>query len=37
MHKMKDGTFVIEHVLRGHWGALERERIIKEKLDAVIG
>ena len=29
MHKMKDGTFVIEHVARGHWSALEREQKIK--------
>lgn len=28
MHKMQDGTFVIEHVTRGHWGALEREQVI---------
>ena len=25
MHAMKDGTFVIEHVVRGQWSALERE------------
>jgi predicted phage terminase large subunit-like protein len=29
MHKMKNGTFVIERVVRGHWGALEREEKIK--------
>jgi len=29
MHKMKDGTFVIEHVVRGQWGALDREKAIK--------
>jgi predicted phage terminase large subunit-like protein len=29
VHKMKDGRFVIEHVARGQWGALERERHIK--------
>jgi phage terminase large subunit-like protein len=29
MHKMLDGTYVIEHLVRGQWGALERERIIK--------
>jgi predicted phage terminase large subunit-like protein len=29
MHAMVDGTFVIEHVTRGHWSALERERKIK--------
>jgi predicted phage terminase large subunit-like protein len=30
MHKMRDGTFVIENVTRGRWSALERERIIKQ-------
>jgi predicted phage terminase large subunit-like protein len=30
MHKMGDGTFVIENVTRGRWSALERERIIKQ-------
>ena len=29
MHAMKDGTFVIEHVVRGQWSALEREQQIK--------
>ena len=29
MHTMKDGTIVIEHVARGHWGALEREQKIR--------
>ena len=29
MHAMKDKTFVIEHVARGRWGALEREQEIK--------
>lgn len=28
MHRMKDGSFVIEHVIRGQWSALERERQI---------
>jgi predicted phage terminase large subunit-like protein len=28
MHAMKDKTFVIEHVARGRWGALEREQKI---------
>jgi hypothetical protein len=28
MHKMKNLTFVIEHVARGHWSALEREQKI---------
>src|SRR5262245_1067241 len=31
MHAMTDGTFVIEQVMRGRWGALERE----EKLKAI--
>jgi predicted phage terminase large subunit-like protein len=30
MHKMHDGTFVIENVTRGRWSALEREQIIKQ-------
>jgi predicted phage terminase large subunit-like protein len=29
MHKMKDGRFIIERVVRGHWGALDREKQIK--------
>jgi predicted phage terminase large subunit-like protein len=29
MHRMKDGRFVIEHVARGQWSALEREQQIK--------
>ena len=29
MHMMMDGTFVIEHVARGQWSALEREEQIK--------
>ena len=29
MHKMKNQTFIIEHVARGHWSALEREQKIK--------
>jgi predicted phage terminase large subunit-like protein len=29
MHSMSDGTFVISHVVRGQWGALEREEKIK--------
>jgi predicted phage terminase large subunit-like protein len=29
LHKMRDNTFVIEHMVRGQWGALERERHIK--------
>jgi phage terminase large subunit-like protein len=34
MHKMKNGTFVIERVVRGRWGALEREKHIKHWADA---
>jgi hypothetical protein len=34
MSKMRDGTFVIEDVLRGHWGALQREQIIKQWADS---
>jgi predicted phage terminase large subunit-like protein len=30
MHKMRDGTFVIENVTRGRWSALEREQRIKQ-------
>jgi predicted phage terminase large subunit-like protein len=29
MHSMSDGTFVISHVFRGQWSALEREEKIK--------
>jgi predicted phage terminase large subunit-like protein len=29
LHKMKNGTFVIERVVRGRWGALDREKQIK--------
>ena len=29
MHSMSDGTFVISHVYRGQWSALEREEKIK--------
>jgi predicted phage terminase large subunit-like protein len=29
MHAMKDKSFVIEHVVRGQWSALEREQRIK--------
>jgi predicted phage terminase large subunit-like protein len=29
MHAMSDGTFVISHVMRGQWSALERETKIK--------
>jgi predicted phage terminase large subunit-like protein len=30
MHLMSDNRFVIEHVARGRWSAMDRERIIKE-------
>jgi phage terminase large subunit-like protein len=33
MHKMKNGTFVIENVIAGHWGALDREKYIKAWAD----
>jgi predicted phage terminase large subunit-like protein len=33
MHRLKDGRFLIERIIRGHWGALERERHIKECAD----
>ena len=29
MHAMKDKTYVIQHVVRGRWGVLEREQNIK--------
>ena len=35
MHKMIDGTFVIEHVARGQWSALEREGQIKSGRAAI--
>ena len=34
MHRMKNGTFVIERVVRGRWGVLERERTIRYWADA---
>jgi predicted phage terminase large subunit-like protein len=30
MHKMNDNTFVIEHVVRGHWRAFEREQHMRK-------
>ncbi len=35
IHMLKDGRFVVEHVVRGQWSALEREQQIKAwaKLD----
>jgi predicted phage terminase large subunit-like protein len=34
MHLMFDGSYVISHVARGHWGALQREEKIKALIDA---
>ncbi|PZQ49742.1 MAG: hypothetical protein DI556_09735 [Rhodovulum sulfidophilum] len=34
MHRLRDGTFVIEHVAHGRWGALEREQKIKAWTEA---
>jgi hypothetical protein len=34
MHAMKDGTFCISHIARGHWSALERERKIRAWAEA---
>ena len=33
MHLMKDGRFVIENVIAGRWGALDREKYIKAWAD----
>jgi len=33
MHEMLDGTYVISHIARGRWGALDRERKIKLLVD----
>jgi predicted phage terminase large subunit-like protein len=33
MHKLKNGQFVIERVVRGHWSALEREQVIKRCVE----
>jgi predicted phage terminase large subunit-like protein len=33
MHKMKNGTFVIERVVRGHWSALDREKMIRQCVE----
>jgi predicted phage terminase large subunit-like protein len=30
MHKCKDGTYVIQHIARGRWSALEREARMRE-------
>ena len=34
MHKMRDGRFVIENVTRGQWEYYERERHLKNVVDA---
>jgi predicted phage terminase large subunit-like protein len=34
MHEMLDKTYVISHIARGQWGALEREQKIKILVDA---
>jgi len=34
MHKLKDGRFVIADVVRGQWGALDREQRIKQTAQA---
>jgi hypothetical protein len=44
MHKINDGGFVIEHVVRGQWSALDRERqsratgtLPRERFSRVLG
>jgi predicted phage terminase large subunit-like protein len=34
IHQMYDGTYVISHVIRGRWGALQRETIIRRIAEA---
>ena len=34
MHAMSDGTYVISHIMRGQWAALERETKIKTCAEA---
>jgi predicted phage terminase large subunit-like protein len=34
MHRMYDGRFVISHVVRGQWSALDRERMIRTYVAA---
>ena len=34
MHKLKDDIFVVEHIVRGQWAALEREQKIKIRAHA---
>jgi phage terminase large subunit-like protein len=33
MHKMRNKTFVIERIVRGHWAALDRETMIKRCVE----
>lgn len=33
MHSLKDGSYLIEDIVRGQWGALERERRIKKTAE----
>jgi hypothetical protein len=33
MHALRDGRYLIEHVARGQWSALEREQHIKQWAD----
>ena len=33
MHKMKDGSFVVEDVKRGQWSAAQREAVIKQTAE----
>jgi phage terminase large subunit-like protein len=33
LHKMLNNTFVIERIVRGHWGALDREVMIKRCVE----
>ena len=34
MHLMHDNSYVISHIARGQWGALEREKKMKTLVDA---
>lgn len=34
MHRMKSGEYVVADVVRGQWGALERERMIRQTAEA---
>jgi hypothetical protein len=33
LHTLRNGTYVIERVVRGHWAALEREQVIKQGIE----